>query len=354
MHVALYFIAALSACSAPQDTSRNAQATSQPAPTGTGRPPAQMASFARLVGGEWQVTFASGESAFHAWHWGPGRYSMRMMTHWSDVVANPWAGEVMYWHPGHKQVRQLSMHEDIPGVGRGVGEGSIRFEGETADGVLDLYQPRHLRKLGTRWVFDGPDKYHATLLEDTGSGLQPMNEWNFVRVKERPESRLSVAKGSPRPLSESLKAFEPLLGHTWEAKGDFRGDAAAATAFEIQSTFEWMPSLEVICVRSVGLAREREPTHLLDAYVYQHVKSGALRCLALSNVGGVYDGDVTVLAGGAVQFDLTCHEGDRVVELVMRLDFENDRLRQRVWSIQGSDRRVMLDVLHRKLDRTKN
>ncbi|TWT46278.1 hypothetical protein RAS1_27300 [Phycisphaerae bacterium RAS1] len=350
----LFLIAGLSACTATEINGRDARPTQPPAPADAASPPPQMASFSRLVGGEWQVTFASGESAFHAWHWGPGKYSLRMMAHSSDAVANPWAGEVMYWHPGRKEVRQLSMHGDIPGVGRGVGEGSMRFDGETAEGVLDLYQPRHLRKLGTRWVFDGPDRYHSTLLEDTGAGLKPMNEWNFVRITERPESRPATVEEATRELSKPLKAFEPLLDHIWEAKGEFQDDSAAGKAFDIQSTFEWVAALEVICARTIALGSEVEPVHVLDAYVYTHVKTGTVRCLALSNCGNVYEGDVTVLESGALQVELQGYEGDRVVQLVVHFDFENGRLHQRVWSIHGADRKLMLDCHHRTINRKKD
>lgn len=346
--VALFLIAGLSACSAPQNNSRGTSPAQEFGPAKAASPPPHMASFARLVGGEWQVTFTSGASAFHAWQWGPGKYSMRMMTHSSDAVANPWAGEVMYWHPGRRQVCVLSLHGDIPGVGRGVGEGSIKFEGETAEGVLDLYQPRGLRKLGSRWVFDGHDRYHATLLEDTGAGLKPMNEWNFVRIQERLEPRTGAVDGATRELSKPLEVFKPLLGHIWEAKGEYHDGSAAAKSFDTQSTLEWVASLEVICARTIALDRDGEPAHLLDAYFYQPVGRGALRCLALSNHGGVYEGDVAVLECGAVQFDLKGYEGDRVVQLLMRFDFESGRVRQRVWSIQGADRRVMLDVYHRR------
>ena len=46
-------------------------------------------------------------------------------------------------------------------------------------------------------------------------------------------------------------------------------------------------------------SKDGEPTHLLDAYFYHHTGADALRCLALSNRGGVYEGDLTVLDGGA-------------------------------------------------------
>ena len=118
-------IAALAACAAGEDKSPPAKAADP------------MASFARLAPGEWRVTFRSGTSFFHTWHWGPGKHSLRRMTDGSGAGGEPWrAVQVFYWHPGHKQVRVLGVEP----VARGVAEGTITFEGDAADGVFDLVQ----------------------------------------------------------------------------------------------------------------------------------------------------------------------------------------------------------------------
>lgn len=314
----------LFACAAPGQ-GLDATPVQKPASMEVANP---MASFARMVGGEW-----SGLSALHTWHWGPGKHSIR-------------GGEleVIYWHPGHKQVRLLSLHADIPGVGRGSGEGTIKFEGETANGALDLYQPRGLRKLAMRWAFEGPDKYRDTLLEDSGAGFKPLAEWDRFRVPKRVETPPHAPEKTLKP-PEHLRAFEALLGRTWEAQVS-ADDSGAGKAVDIQSTFEFVPDYVYGRVRAPS--KDGEPAHLLDAYFYQHVRTLALRCLALSNRGGVYEGEVTVVDGGALQLDLKGYEGDRVVA---RFDFENDEtLRQRVWTLDGAERTLMLDVHHKKLE----
>lgn len=289
-----------------------------------------MASFARMVGGEWRVTFTSGAIAFDTWEWGPGRHSV----HSGDL-------EVFYWHPRRKQICILSLHPDIPGVGRGSGEGTIEFDGDRADGVLHLDQPRGRRELGIRWTFDGPDKYHDALLENTGAGFGVLAEWDRVRVPMRSESRPSVATSKP---SEHLKMFEPLVGGTWESKGDSRTEHA----LHARSTFEWLP--DYVHARVLTPNENGELAHALDAYFYSDVATGALRCLALSNRGGVYEGEGTVLEGGALQLDLTSSEGDRVIPLVVRFDFEKDgTLRTRAWSAERGERTLALDVRHEKL-----
>jgi hypothetical protein len=339
--IALSLIAALSACTARQDKNPDAKPVREPAAAEVANP---MAGFARMVPGEWRVTAQSGTSMFHTWHWGPGKHSMRRMTDGADAAGNPWRQlKVVYWHPGRKQVCLLGLTP----FARGVMEGTMRFEGETADAIFDLYQTGGRRKMGLRWTFDGPDKYRETLLEATGpAGLTPLAEWDHVRSRTRIATRPRSAEGAPKP-SERLKVLEPLLGHTWEARGNWD----SGNAFHVQSTFEWVPIIEAIYARVLAPSKDGDPTHLLDAYFYHHTGTNALRCLALSNRGGVYEGDLTVLDGGALELDLKGYEGDRVVPHVVRFDFEQDgSLRHRVWSLDGSERTLMLDVHHKELE----
>jgi hypothetical protein len=323
-------ITALSAC-----TGRKGD---QPAQESIPAPVADpMASFARMVGGEWKMTAQSGKSMFHTWHWGPGNHSIREMTDGLGADGAPWrALGVMYWHPGHKQVRTLGLSP----YAEGVAEGTISFDGETAEAVTDMYQTGHRRKLKSVWKFDGPDKYHDELMEATGpGGYSPLAAWDRVRVKP-PSTKRPFAVAGAKP-SERLKALEPLLGRTWEAKGD---------TLHTQSTVEWVPLTTGAYVRVMTPKTDGEPGHLLDAYVYHHTGTGKLRCLALTDRGGVSEGDVTASDGG-LQIDLTGHEGERTVYYVVRFDFEKDGIvRHRVWFVQGSERTLTLDVQQKQID----
>jgi hypothetical protein len=64
-----FLIASLYACNAVQDERSDVQPRLELAHAEEIDP---MASFARLVGGEWWVTFTSGERAVATWGWGPG------------------------------------------------------------------------------------------------------------------------------------------------------------------------------------------------------------------------------------------------------------------------------------------
>ncbi|MBS0198176.1 MAG: hypothetical protein JSR77_15590 [Planctomycetes bacterium] len=309
-----------------------------------------MRSFARLVSGEWRMTSASGKSMLHTWHWGPGKHSIRRMTGGEGAAGQPWR-EVMvvYWHPGRNQVCVWGKSP----FAQGVSEGTIRFQGDAAEAVLDLYQagldPNRnggRRKMGLRWTFDGPDKYHEVLLEASGNaGLQPLTEWDHVRSKTVTPARAPGGEEAPK-LSEQLKAFEPLLGRVWEANGEWKGGGG----FHFQTTFEWVPYAEALYARTVSPSKEGEPALVLDAYFYYHGGAKAVRCLAMSERGGVYEGEVTVVDGGSLQMDLKGSEGGGSVQRVVRLDFEQDgTLRDRVWSIDGAERTLMLDVHHSKI-----
>lgn len=335
--VVLAASALVGACSAKRDRGPDTPPTTD-APTTIASP---LAPFARLVGGEWRVGFAGGASSVHAWRWGPGQHSMHKWTDGSDPSGGPWAVEVLYWHPGHRQVQMLALHGTIPGVGRGVGDGSIAFDGDTANGLMTLRQPRGPRKLGLRWAFEGPDAYHGTLLEDSGAGgMQPLAEWDFVRTPQGSTARRSGVAADPSTLPEHFKAFDVLVGRAWETLGP----TAEGEAPRVRTTYEWVPSLEVITARTMAPGNGGEPEPVLDAYFYQAVGSEAVRCLVLSRTGGVYEGDVTTDAG-ALHLNLTGSEGDRAATYVVRFDLEKDgTLRQRVWAVVDGVRTLTLDV----------
>ncbi len=83
--IPLSLVAALFACTAVQDESPDAKPVQEPAPAKVANP---MASFARMVSGEWRVTFLNGSSMFDRWNWGPGKHSMLAQTYGSGAVGD--------------------------------------------------------------------------------------------------------------------------------------------------------------------------------------------------------------------------------------------------------------------------
>ncbi|MDA1266715.1 MAG: hypothetical protein O2816_16670 [Planctomycetota bacterium] len=315
--------------------------TQEPEVTKPGPSANPMASFASMVLGEWEVKFISGKSMFNRWLWGPGKHSVRVMTDGLAGAGEPWrAVRAFYWHPGRKEVRFLG----VSPFARGIEEGSMKLEEDSADARYDLHQVGHRRQMGLRWDFDGPDKYHEDMLEAVGSlGLKSFNKLDYARIPARGPVEPDSAEALLRP-SKFLRALSPLLGRALESTGE--------GARPLQSTVTWIPYADAIYVRLEAPSEAGQPTHLMDAYIYHHTGAGALRCLALTGAGGVYEGDVSVLEGGALQCDLTGYVGDQVHSHVVRLDFAQDgTLRDRIWTLDKNGERTLLrDVAHSRVE----
>lgn len=296
-----------------------------------------MAAFARMEAGEWRL------GTVHAttWRWGPGRHSIHAHRVGSDVDGNPWRELVIYyWRPDREQIHLLSFHPDIPGIGRGVGEGTIEFDGDSAATSLELHQPRARRKLEARWAFDGPDTYRDVLLEDSGRGLTTLAEWEYVRSMERSPPPAPAAGRVPTP-SRNIRAFVPLVGQ-WEGQEDGRAEL-------IRSNVGWVEYLDVVALSVEGASKNDKPEHLLDAFFYHHVGFDELRCVAISISGSVYEGVVTVLEDNNLELELNPYEGDAGDRRLVRFDLAPDgALRTRAWTVDGDDRTLVLDVIHRQ------
>lgn len=303
-----------------------------------------MKSFSRFMGGEWGITFESGTSMFDTWGWGPGRHSARVQTGGSAANGEPWRSQVVYyWHPAREQICLFGLSTFM----KGVSEGTMSFDGETGEAFFGLFQAGRRREMSLRWKFNGRDEYHEQLLEATdGARFETLVEFDYRR-SETPHARApQEVEGKPQPSAE-IEVLEPLIGRTFEA----RGEQTAGGALHIRSSFEWVPYADYVYARTLSLNGKGEPTHLLDAFVYHHNQTGRLHCLALSKQGGVYEGELSVLADGALQLDLTGSVGDRVVPHVVRFDFGADGgLRQRVWSHEQSQRRLLLDLQLEELE----
>lgn len=305
----------------------------------------QVAGFARMLGGEWKMTVESGKSMYDTWHWGPGKHSLRVMTQGEDAQGNPWrAIQAVYWHPGRERICLWGLNP----YAQSVEEGTITLEPETAEAIYDLYQAGGRRTIARRWTFDGRDRYRSALLEAVEPGrFVPLVE--FVYVRSQPHTKAAPVLSEKAPeFPARLKALESLQGRPWEAPVGAKDTALLGAAAHIRSAIEWIPYADGIYVSVHAASADGEPEHVLDAYIYHHTGARALRCLALSSRGGVYEGDVDALDGGSLQAELKGREGDREALLVVRLDREVDgTIRQRLWSSEGDQRTLMLDVHHK-------
>lgn len=300
-----------------------------------------MAALGRLEGGEWRMKSDGVVGLNTRWTWGPGQHSLRGTVGGTGGDGKPWrALNVVYWHPGLRQVRMLGLSQ----YRAGVAESSLTVTGDVWETVTDMYQADDHRMLKSRWTFRGADGYHDELMESTGAEEYfPLASWDWVRAAPAPALQGLEVEGAARP-SERLMAFAPLLDHTWRTSGEGRLGG-------LRSTIQWIPLSNVLCVRTVRVERDAASGPVLDAYFYYHTGKKSVRCLALTEDGGVYEGDVRVVEGGAVEVELKGYERERVVAYVARLDFEkNGAVRQRVWSVEGAERRLVLDVDHTAIE----
>jgi hypothetical protein len=164
------------------------------------------------------MTTAAGTDTYDTWAWGPGKQSIRSMRVGTLPDGNPSRViTVYYWHPTLRQIRMQS----VGSVWRGVGEGRISFEGDTAETVFTLHQvggpsdrPRGPRSLRERWTFAGPDKYRDDLSEKVGGAYELLTGWDRVRVEasapvDRVTTQLLSSESKP---SDLVRPLENVLG----------------------------------------------------------------------------------------------------------------------------------------------
>ena len=302
----------------------------------------RMAWFARMTGGEWRLGLTERRSQRDTWRWGPGKHSVSARTTnlKGDGESTSGSQRVVYWHPGREEIVMLGLSWIEL-----TGEGVVTIEGDRVRFEQELHYPNRItRHMNIVWAFDGPDAYRATLREDVGEeALIVLAEWDYVRTNE--VSPIPATAHEPPKAVKHLTAFVPLVGHNWEA-GDGHGT---------RTTFEWIPYVEAIHGVAVTPSVDGEPVRLVEEYIYRHPVRNTVLYLALSNSGGVEEGEFTVLEGGSMQLDLKSYEGDRVTRREKRFDFEPEgTLRERVWVVDDGSRTLTLDVRHRKVEAARD
>jgi hypothetical protein len=340
----LSLFAAASVCAAAQDAGPDPEPAQEPAEV-----VGPLAGFARMPG-TWRLGLAGGWSQLDTWQWGPGKHSLRAVTVSSNGDGETTSGvcRLLYWHPGRQEIVMLSLFSEDR-----LAEGTVAIDGEAVTFDYDFYElrlPGLRRPLRLRWAFDGPDTYRATLYEAPDDAAPSfLAAWDYVRS----QTSIEALPGDTAQASEAarrLEALRSLAGKTWEAQGD-----ASGGAFAIRSTVEWIPLAHALYVRVISCTEGGESEPLFDAYVYHHPATDSLCALALSAAGGVHEGDLTVLEGGAVELDSRGYEGDVVVPRAVRFDLEKGgTLRARVWSLAGTERTLLLDVHHEEVEPKKD
>ncbi len=319
-----------------------------PWPVMSGAADHPLGAFERMVDGEWRLGSESGWSMFDRWQWGPGKRSIISQTYGTDNEGDPWRVLRVYYHePQQGHIALLGMHRDIPGIGRGLSEGTISFDGDTAEGVFDLHQSVSPtgnavhRKMALKWSFTANEHYIDTLLEESGRGFDTLAEWKRVRSDDlTPLPAVTEADAKP---SGPFDAFTPLVGRDWHSTIE----SPSGESLRIRTDVEWIPYVQAIRARISTQAEGKEPTAILEAFLYRHPAAGTLHALVLSSDGTVYKGSLSVENSGELHFDLTSSSGS---QLLARINPNGDTARTRIWSTPNTERTLLLDVHHHKQD----
>lgn len=301
-----------------------------------------LAAFERLVDGEWRLGSGGGWKQVDRWEWGPGKRSIISQTYGTDNEGAPWRVLSVYFHdPQQNRIELLGMHRDIPGIGRGLSEGTISFDGDTAEGVFDLHQSASPtgnaahRKMALKWSFTENAHYTDTLLEDSGRGFATLAQWKRVRSDELTPLP-AVAEADAKP-SGPFAAFTPLVGRDWHSTIE----STSGEALRIRTHVEWIPYVQAIRARISTQAEGKEPTAILEAFLYRHPAAGTLHALVLSSDGTVYKGSLSSNRSDELRFDLRSTGRERSHATV---SFEGAGPRLRVRSGTVSDRSLLLDL----------
>ncbi|MFI4854086.1 MAG: two-component regulator propeller domain-containing protein [Phycisphaerales bacterium JB065] len=310
-----------------------------------------MAAFERMVHGEWRLGSRSGWSQFDRWQWGPGKRSIVHQTYGTDNEGDPWRVLSVYYHDSQRdQISMFSMHRDIPGIGRGLSEGTLSFDADIAEGVFDIRQssrPRveggegngAFRKMALKWSFTGNEHYIDTLLENSGRGFATLAEWKRVRTDELTPMP-AVAEADAKP-SGAFAAFGPLAGRNWVSSVESPNGGAV----RVRTDVEWIPYVQVIRVRSESASDGVESAAVLEAFIYRHPVAGTLHTLALASDGTVYKGSLNIEESGDMRFDLRSTHGE---QLRATVSMEADGMRMRVWSVEDQERTLLWDAVHQR------
>lgn len=371
----LSLLGAIPACAHVADTPNQLAA---PTPTSTSPTPLEREPFfTHLAESSFSTTFTSGEIGINQWRWGPGKFSIRRTSMLSQIQLQPWSEEIIYWQPVQKSFAVLHLHADAAGIGRGLSEGTLNLSSTPIQTTLTLYQPRAQRTLAERWLLPDHNSYHAFLLEDSGTGFQPLVDWVYTRVPTNPLASAPVAPSTPAlPLAAAslpahFRAFESLINRQWISSNSSSTTSALTHASaSMRTSFEWLATVQLLRIHTASPAKSStasapspissafNPSIDIEVYIYQHMQTRDLRCLALAADGAIYQGNeipltslATVTSTTLIAFDLTGESSRGTRKYRIQLDRQPDTkpessVRQRVWSLEAREPSLLLDLTY--------
>lgn len=371
--LALSIQATVPACAHQTDTPHQFAA---PTPASTSPTPLEREPFfTHLAESSFTTTFSSGEIGVNQWRWGPGKFSIRRTSMLSQIELQPWSEEIIYWQPAQKSFAVLHLHADAAGVGRGLSEGTLNLSSTPIQTTLTLYQPRAQRTIAERWLLPDANSYRAFLLEDSGTGFEPLVDWIYTRVPTNPLASARVAPPTPAPplaaapLPAHFRAFESLINREWISSNPSSTSSSSLHASApVRTSFEWLTTVQLLRIHTTSPANPTRasapaPTEFnqsidMEVYIYQHMQTRDLRCLALAADGTIYRGNeipltslATVTSTTLIAFDLLGESASGTRKYRLQLDLQpgsqpESTIRQRVWSLDTPDPALIHDLTH--------
>lgn len=297
--------------------------------------PGQLAGLSHIVSGTWQLGLTNGYFQHDTWQWGPGGHSLlgRTINSRGDGESTSGVCRVIYWHPGEQQLRMLA-------ISRGglVWQGPVRLENGEArfDGTL-FYPDEPKRDLHLRWTFDSSDSYVAAFSESLPGRPTPvpLATWEYARLAPDAPPHGAVPTFQPVP-ARYLAPLDHLLGRAWQALLE-RPDKGP---LDIELAVSWITHTEAAHARISTSGADS--VFLLDAYLFYHPGSKSLRCLALTQDEGLYEGAVSEDGDGGLLFRLTRYVGEQETPLTVRLQLAEDHtLRASITEASDAERTVV-------------
>ncbi len=319
-------------------------------PTTESPVPAPLAPFARMIGGEWRVTFASGTTQFDRWRWGPGRHSIISETFGTDAEAKPWRVLTVYFvEPGSDAVRVVSSHPPAGELGRGMSSGTavMRDASMTARTMLrQSGRPDHSRSIETLWDFRGPDAYRSALAEDGGRGFEEMVAWEYTRSRALSEMP-AIADDAAQPAG-ALSFLASTVAHRWQADVMPASEVANDIGASMRTDLSVIPYLQAIHAQVTEIPTSAGLGSSIEAFVLQPVDRGPYRVLVLTASGCVGEGTVTITDDRSLDCSLEVVRGKDTLRRRLRVTLEpGDTMRTQVWSADSEPGALLADLLHR-------
>lgn len=260
-----------------------------------------------MVGGEWRMKTKDGSQMIETWQWGPGKKSLKVVTHGFNASDNnfPWRDiEIIYWHPMRKEIRMLG----ISPMWRGVREGVVTAKGGKLSGTIDLYQTVGTRRLGWSLEPQGANTFFEALASENPAGkMERFVDWTFERNKSI-TPMVYPKKGTKIEPSAEMMGVRDLVTERKHPDGG-------------SVSFVYVPYADAIYFSSSTPAKDGRKAGSEHGLIYYHTGAKERRYFAISSSGEVSEGTVRYTRGFSWEIKMKRFSENKVRGLTKTLTF---------------------------------